>query len=158
MLEHLVRSHMGGYYISSSDSEFIEQYCEQCGDSDEILTSWDEDEEDARLNALLKYFMLDVLNDRKDIDKKVEDYVNLSVEPEDIIPSMFDSISFNAEEVFSIVSCLFEKHDISEEEFNKIVQVSRMEEDRQLNMVRYFANSMFSKNEDGTVKVLKLSK
>jgi hypothetical protein len=38
------------------------------------------------------------------------------------------------------------------------MQVARLEEDRQLNMVKYFANSMFSKEKDGTVKVLKLSK
>ena len=158
MLEHLVQGHLGGYYISSGELEFIEQYCEQCGDSDEILTSWDEYEEDARLNALLRYFMQDVLNDRKDIDRKVEEYVSYSVEPQDIVPSMLDNISYNLEDVFSIVSSLFENHEISEEEFNKIIQIAHFEEDRQLKMVKHFAKSMFTKDKDGTVKLLKLSK
>ena len=28
MLEHLVEGHLGGYYISDSDPEVIEEYCE----------------------------------------------------------------------------------------------------------------------------------
>ena len=38
-MEHLVESHLGGYYISNSDPEIIEAYCDQCGDSDRIILS-----------------------------------------------------------------------------------------------------------------------
>ena len=67
-MEHLVEGHVNGnYYISNSDSEFIEQYCEQCGDSDTILASWNPEEKNARLNALLRFFMGSILNTREDI-------------------------------------------------------------------------------------------
>lgn len=40
-MEHLVESHLGGYYVSDLDPEQITAYCESCGDSDWILLSWD---------------------------------------------------------------------------------------------------------------------
>ncbi len=52
-MEHLVESHLGGYYISNSDPEIIEAYCDQCGDSDRIILSWKEGQ---RLESLTNYF------------------------------------------------------------------------------------------------------
>lgn len=40
-MEHLVESHLGGYYVSDLDPEQITAYCESCGDSDWILLYWD---------------------------------------------------------------------------------------------------------------------
>ena len=157
MFEHLVRGHLGGYYISSSDPEFIESYCEQCGDYDEILASWDTSEENARVNALLKYFLSETLNTREDIDNEVEKITKYyDVETEDIIPSLLDQIDYKAEDTYSIASCLHEDREISNEEFEKIMKISKFEEDRQNKMVKHFANSMFTKDESGNVKVLKL--
>ena len=39
-MEHLVESHMGGYYISSLPEEVIENECEECYDRDTIVASW----------------------------------------------------------------------------------------------------------------------
>ena len=69
MLEHLVQSHLGGHYITDGEPEFIEAYCETCGDSDEILTSWENSEKDSRVNALLRYFMIGNLNLKEDLEK-----------------------------------------------------------------------------------------
>lgn len=52
-MEYLVEGHLGGYYVSCSDPEIIEEYCEQCGDHDRIILSW---EEDKQLETLLEYF------------------------------------------------------------------------------------------------------
>lgn len=52
-MEYLVESHMGGHYISNSDPEIIEEYCERCGDSDTIILSW---EEGKKIETLLDYF------------------------------------------------------------------------------------------------------
>ena len=41
-MEHLVEGHIGGYYISCEDSSLIEAYCEQCGDYDRIMLSYEE--------------------------------------------------------------------------------------------------------------------
>lgn len=52
-MEHLVESHLGGYYASDDDPDIIESYCEQCGDSDRIIISWDNGN---MLETLLDYF------------------------------------------------------------------------------------------------------
>ena len=52
-MEHLVESHMGGYYISDADPEIITEYCESCGDHDWILLSW---EEGLMMETLTQYF------------------------------------------------------------------------------------------------------
>ena len=51
-MEHLVESHLGGYYISDIDEEIIEICCEQCGDCDRIILSW---KKGNKLNTLLEY-------------------------------------------------------------------------------------------------------
>ena len=52
-MEYLVESHMGGHYVSNCDPEIIEAYCEQCGDYDRIILSW----EDGKIfDTLLEYF------------------------------------------------------------------------------------------------------
>lgn len=158
MLEHLVEGHLGSYYISSSEPEFIEEYCEICGDSDTILTSWDDSEKDARVNALLRYFMIKNLNSREDIDKKVDEYISYDVEKKDIIPSLLNYIDCINEETYNFATYLFESKNINEDEYKRIINISRLEDDRQIKMVKYFSKSMFTKDSNGNVKVLKLAK
>ena len=52
-MEHLVESHMGGYYISNNEPEVIMETCEECFDNDWILISY---EEGKRFEALTEYF------------------------------------------------------------------------------------------------------
>lgn len=158
MQEHLVQSHLGGHYISCGDPEFIEAYCETCGDYDMILTSWDDEEENARLNALLRYFINSRLNTKKDLDEKVEEYDGYCEDKKDIIMNIIDDIEFDAEETNSIVNYLYEDKSISEDELNRILQISNFNKERQIKMVKHFANSYFSKDKDGNVKVLKKTK
>lgn len=155
MLEHLVHSHLGGYYISNGDPEFIEQYCETCGDSDYILTSWNSEEENARLNALLKCFINNNLSTKEDLDKKVEEYDECFEDKKEIIPAIIYDIKYDNEETKNIVTSLYEGHDISEEEYNKVIRISNFNETRQLNMIKKYADTYFSKDKDKKVKVLK---
>ena len=67
MLEHLVENHMGGYYISNKDADFIERYCERCNDADTILTSWNTEDKNGRVNALLKFFLMDNIKTKQDL-------------------------------------------------------------------------------------------
>ena len=48
IMEYLVEGHYGSYYISDTDPNIIEQQCEQCEDSDTILTSWNPDEKNEK--------------------------------------------------------------------------------------------------------------
>ena len=52
-MEHLVKSHMGGYYISNEDPKIIQAYCDVCNSHDEILVSWNEGK---KLETLLTFF------------------------------------------------------------------------------------------------------
>ena len=54
-MEHLVESHFGGYYVSNEAEDIIEAYCEQCGDYDRIVLSW---EEGMKKEALERHFSL----------------------------------------------------------------------------------------------------
>ena len=157
MLEHLVQSHLGGYYISCGDPEFIEAYCDTCGDYDVILTSWNEDEENARLNALLSYFINSDLNTKKDLEEKIVEYKDYVLDEGEIIPTIIEDINFNDEETSSIINGLYEYHEISEEEKDKIIEISNFNAKRQIKMVKHFESTYFSKDKDGKVKVLKKS-
>ena len=155
MLEHLVRSHMGGYYISDGDPEFIEAYCETCGDYDMILTSWNTLEDSARLNALLRYFVGNSINNREELENKVIEYDDYCEDKSDIIEYIINDIKFNEEETDSIISSLHDDHDISDEEYEKIIRLSKFNSDRQVKMVKHFAGSFFTKDDKGNAKVLK---
>lgn len=52
-MEHLVEGHLGGYWIDSRDIEDIEEYCDECGDYDRVLLSW---QEGHMMEALTNYF------------------------------------------------------------------------------------------------------
>ena len=151
METHLVHGHLGGYYISSDEPEFIEQYCETCGDYDYIETSWDADEENARLNALLKYFLQNSINTKNDLDLKVDEYSDCSLEMKEIIDCILDEIDYDSEETYNIVTYLFENHEINEEEYNKIIHLSMFNKIRQTKMINKIKNTYI---EDS--KVLKL--
>lgn len=79
-MEHLVESHVGGFYISDQDPSIIEAYCEQCGDYDRILLSY---EEDQKLEALKNYFS----NVKKGLEQ-LEKIKSQSIDREEIIISL----------------------------------------------------------------------
>lgn len=42
MEEHLVEGHLYGYYTSTDDIENIEEWCEECGDHDRVIMTYEE--------------------------------------------------------------------------------------------------------------------
>lgn len=55
MTEYLVESHLSGYYTDTRDPESITSSCDDCGDSDTIITSWDNEIEGDIYCSLKKY-------------------------------------------------------------------------------------------------------
>ena len=156
-MEHLVEGHVNGnYYISNSDSEFIEQYCEQCGDSDTILASWNPEEKNARLNALLRFFMESILNTREDIYYRALQQSHYSQwYSVDIISLLISDIECTNDDIREEVDDLHNNNYISDEEFDIIMHISDFEKERQIKMVKYFEKSMFDIDDKTGEKVLK---
>ena len=71
-MEHLVESHMGGYYISSLPQEVIEKECEECFDRDTILVSWKKGDEIDRYYSLAMFFSEGQLKTKEDIENALE--------------------------------------------------------------------------------------
>ena len=156
-MEHLVEGHENGnYYISNSDPKLIEAYCEICGDSDTVLASWNPEEKNARLNALLRFFIADILNTKEDIYNSVSQKGFMwQWDGNDIFTSLLDDIEDNNEKVFNIVFSLFENGIITEKEFDIIMHISDFEKERQIKMAKYFEKSMFTIDDKTGEKVLK---
>ena len=54
---YLVEGHLGGLYVSTSDPSVITTYCDQCGDHDIVVASWQEHDIEAEAKAIAKYFL-----------------------------------------------------------------------------------------------------
>ena len=157
MMEHLVESHMGGYYISNKDADLIESYCEECNDADTILTSWNTEDKNGRVNALLKFFLMDNIKTKQDLyNRALENLADSYFHGIDLVYSLLNEIGCNIEEAYNIASELYEKNSLSEEEFNRIIYILNLEEERQINMVKYFEDEMFTIDSDTGLRVLKL--
>ncbi len=156
-MEHLVENHLtGDYYVSNRDPKFIEQYCEVCEDSDEILASWDPLIKNAKRNSILKYVIRNILNTREDIYNKAKDFDYYSQwYSEDIITLLLNDIDLNSEEMSNIIIYLYENKIINKSEFDFIVHIIDFEEERQIKMLKYFEKSMFTIDKKTGEKVLK---
>lgn len=111
-MEYLVESHMGGYYISNLDPDIIERYCEQCGDYDRILLSW----EDNKKEVLEKYF-----SKIKETKEEIQDDYNNGITRDEIT----DSLVYDYDNDRYIVQSLYRQNIISKEEkFSLLKQIS----------------------------------
>jgi len=104
-MEHLVESHMGGRYISNLDPDIIEEYCEQCGDSDRIMLSW---EEGKMMETLISHFSsLKMSQEKLEADKN-DDLAS--------IEELTDSLTYAFDEDRYLINELFGDKSITEEE------------------------------------------
>ena len=94
-MEYLVKSHLGGYYISDLDPVDIEAYCEQCGDSDTIILSFEEGMLNESLN---KYFSGMVLS-----EETIKNDYELGTPKDELI----EDLLFDYECDRNMVDCLF---------------------------------------------------
>ena len=97
------------------------------------------------------------LNTRKDINNwALQNNFMCQWFSNDIITSLLDDIEDNNEEVFDIAFGLYESKSITEKEFDIIMYISDFEKERQIKMIRYFEESMFTIDDTTERKVLKL--
>lgn len=71
-MEHLVQSHMGGYYISELDENIIERICEQCFDRDIIVASWKKEDKEDKKSKLIDILSNDTILTKEDLLKYLE--------------------------------------------------------------------------------------
>ena len=111
-MEHLVESHLGGYYVSSLDEEIITKYCEECGDSDWIILSW---EEGQMMEALSDYFSKPVTT-----RKVIEDELKSGITK----PEAINNILYYYDNDKYLINYLFNEKIIDEEDKNKLMKIN----------------------------------
>lgn len=128
-MEHLVESHLGGHYVSNKDPKVIRAYCEECGDHDHIILSW---EKEKKMETLLEYFSRikmskeELEEEKKDLDMPVE--------------AWFDKLYWDYDNDKDLISELWRDKIINLEERNlllKQVMISQKEQFRILKEVFY---------------------
>lgn len=141
MKEHLVQSHMGGYYISEGDEELIESFCETCGDRDIILTSWDNEEENARVYALASYFRYEGVQTEEQFLSRIKDYDGMCSTFEEKYAGLKDEIECDFDESMGIIRSLEEYKDIREDEFKYLMLIMRRNRRFQMKLLQQFKNT-----------------
>ena len=124
-MEHLVESHLGGYYVSNNSREIIESYCEQCGDRDYIILSW---EKGRKYDALNTYFSK-LYYQKYEIEQKL---YNDSMSKNDLI----EILVFKYDCQRDMIQTLFEEEIISNEEMIKLLKVVSMSQKNQFELLR----------------------
>lgn len=158
MDEHLVRSHLGGYYISSLDPEFIEAYCDTCGDYDEIEVSWNSEDENEKINSLANFFSRESIKSEEEFDKIInsfEDIENLA--KEDMFDMIIDDISFNNDASQEIIEFLYENKDLNETEYTELINRNKEELKKQFIIVKKNINKYINSEKDINKTKKKLS-
>lgn len=123
-MEHLVESHLGGYYITNMDPDIIESYCEECGDHDRILISW---EEDMSENALKDYF-----SELKMSAESIKEQYRFGSIEKEIIERI--TYLYNADR--ELIQALFKDEYISEEEEISLLKCVTISEKKQLEVFK----------------------
>ena len=124
-MEHLVQDHLyGNYYISDADPDFIEETCENCGDCDWIILSY---QEGNKFNALTNYFK-GIKNSKKYL---IDSYIN-GVTREDLL----DYVIYEYDEDKEMINGLLEDNIITKEEKTKLLRIVYYYKKRQLKLLK----------------------
>ena len=68
MEEHLVEGHLyGNYYTSTDDIEIIEEWCEECGDHDRVIMTYEEGKLVPELGQMFSSIKMDIPIINRDI-------------------------------------------------------------------------------------------
>ena len=102
---HLVSSHLTGeYYISTQDPKIIEAVCEQCGDYDSIILSYNEG---MKTEALKAYFSKNI---------RPTKYLKEVVKYYDNIDDFLEELDYSYDDDKYMVKTLFKEKLINREE------------------------------------------
>lgn len=124
MKYYLVDSHMGGYYVSTSNPEIIEEVCEECGDYDSIILSW---EDNQKMEALSNYF-----EKLKYDEESIIDSYNNDATKEEIISDLLYEYECNR----YMMNSLCEEEIITKEEKKKLLKVVALSEKKQFELLK----------------------
>ena len=125
-MTHLVKKHdTGEYCLSEGDPSTLTRKCEECGDRDKILLSF---ENDKKVEAFESYFSQVKKNDRQIIDGCRK---NNNTRDE-----MVNMVCLSYGEDRSMIGELFDQDIISEGEFRRLNKLNRQAELNQLKIVR----------------------
>ena len=122
-MEHLVEGHMNGYWIDNRDIEDIQEECEECGDYDRVLLSWQEGQ---MIDALKKYF-----SDLKVMRSTIEENHKSGITKPEIIES---SLSYYEDDKNIIRSLFLDKH-INKEEYKELLMTIKSSQKEQINLI-----------------------
>lgn len=123
-MEHLVESHLGGYYVSDLDPERITAYCETCGDSDWILLSW---EEGHMMEKLTEYF-----SELKYSIKSIEKERQSGITKKEAIESILYEYSYKDK---YIIENLYSEKVVSEDEYKQLLKENLMAQKSQIDLI-----------------------
>lgn len=124
-MTHLVKEHVTGEYcLSDDDPSSITKKCEDCGDTDKILLSWDDEK---RTETFEEYFS----GIKKD-GKTIISYCRAN----DITKQdMINIVNYSYNEDRNMISVLFEQDIITQGELRRLNIISRQAEIKQLVIV-----------------------
>ena len=123
-MEHLVESHLGGYYITNMEPDVIEEYCEECGDHDRILISWEE----GMRESTLKSFFSEV----KISAERIKEQYRFGSTEEEVIEEITNLYDSDRE----LINDLSEYGDITEEEKVSLLRTIALAEKKQLEVFK----------------------
>lgn len=123
-MEHLVESHLGGYYITNMEPEVIEEYCEECGDHDRILISWEE----GMRESTLKSFFSEV----KISAERIKEQYRFGSTEEEVIEEITNLYDSDRE----LINDLSKYGDITEEEKISLLRIIALAEKKQLEVFK----------------------
>ena len=122
-MEYLVESHLGGYYVSNSDPDIIEKYCDECGDHDWIILSWSEGQ---KYNTLKKYFSSIKIN-KKGINEHLLEGLSKS--------ELIDYALYKYQDDIDMISYLFERKIISPHEMTELIRNVKCFQHQQIELI-----------------------
>ena len=122
-MEHLVEGHMGGFWIDNRDPEDIEEYCEECGDYDKIITSWQEGH------------MMEGLKELFSCMKTTRENIEWHFKENTPKPELIDSTLYDYEDDRILLSYLFEDNGITKEQYDELKQVIKSAQKQQIAMI-----------------------
>ena len=123
-MEHLVESHLGGYYVSNLDPKQITAYCESCGDSDWIVLSW---KEGHMIEELTQYFS-ELKHSKEQIEKEMQE----GITKKEAIESVLYEYSYGDK---NIIENLYEEEIILEDEYKKLLKENLKAQKSQIALV-----------------------
>lgn len=125
-MTHLVKKHdTGEYCLSEGDPSTLTRKCEECGDRDKIIFSF---ENDKKVEAFESYFSQVKKNDRQ--------IINGCRENDNTKDEMVNMVHLSYGEDRTMIGELFEQKIISQGELRRLTILNRQAELKQLKIVR----------------------